>query len=432
MLFVGSHFADSQLMRLSADASHDSPTLTVLDAVPNLAPIIDFCLVDPEKQGQSQIVSCSGAHKDGSLRIIKNGIGIEEMGELSDVQGVTGIWSLRPTFDALHDSILVFSFVAETRFQKLQGGSLEEMEDMGGFISQEPTLCCANVLGNAFVQVTPSTVRLIKGSKDGSSYTVLHSWSPSPNANSHGTTSICCAAVNPTQVVVGLTLGLLVYLKLSGAKITQVGKRQLENEASCIDISPLGTGTMEAAFCALGTWTDVAVRLFALPSLEDVDVKQIEGGKYFIHYIILFCIPILTKFVDVVPRSILMAQMNSSVFLMTGLGDGHMASYNMDPSSGKLSVAKKFTIGAQQVRLHQLWQDGKVVVFACADHPTVIHADGDHLRFANVNIKVTQICTVYLSIAHLYTVMQTGTIVRFHVQHGRDTKRIGICCKRRT
>ncbi len=83
-----------------------------------------------------------------------------------------------------------------------------------------------------------------------------------------------------------------------------------------------------------------------------------------------------------------MTQMNTSVFLMTGLGDGHMVSYNMDPSCGKLSGAKKFTIGAQQVRLNQLRQDGKVVVFACADHPTVIHADGEHLRFANVNIKV--------------------------------------------
>ena len=96
----------------------------------------------------------------------------------------------------------------------------------------------------------------------------------------------------------------------------------------------------------------------------------------------------LTNFADVVPRSILMAQMNTSVFIMTGLGDGHMISYNMDPSSGMLSGAKKFTIGAQQVRLNQLRQDGKVVVFACADHPTVIHADGDHLRFANFNIKV--------------------------------------------
>jgi hypothetical protein len=92
-----------------------------------------------------------------------------------------------------------------------------------------------------------------------------------------------------------------------------------------------------------------------------------------------------------------MAEMSGFVFLMAGLGDGHMLSYQMDRSTGKLSDAKKFTIGAQQVRLNHLRQeDGRVVVFACADHPTVVHADGDKLRFANVNIKVRikDICVI--------------------------------------
>ena len=41
-------------------------------------PIVDFCVVDLERQGQGQVVTCSGAYKDGSLRVVQNGIGINE------------------------------------------------------------------------------------------------------------------------------------------------------------------------------------------------------------------------------------------------------------------------------------------------------------------------------------------------------------------
>ena len=44
----------------------------------NLGPIIDLCVVDLERRGQGQVVTCSGAFKDGSLCIVRNGIGINE------------------------------------------------------------------------------------------------------------------------------------------------------------------------------------------------------------------------------------------------------------------------------------------------------------------------------------------------------------------
>jgi DNA damage-binding protein 1 len=31
-----------------------------------------------DRQGQGQVVTCSGAFKDGSLRVVRNGIGINE------------------------------------------------------------------------------------------------------------------------------------------------------------------------------------------------------------------------------------------------------------------------------------------------------------------------------------------------------------------
>ncbi len=39
-----------------------------MDSFTNLGPILDMVIVDLEKQGQGQLVTCSGAYKEGSLR----------------------------------------------------------------------------------------------------------------------------------------------------------------------------------------------------------------------------------------------------------------------------------------------------------------------------------------------------------------------------
>ena len=46
-----------------------------MDSYTNLGPIVDMCVVDLDRQGQGQLVTCSGALRDGSLKIIRNGIG---------------------------------------------------------------------------------------------------------------------------------------------------------------------------------------------------------------------------------------------------------------------------------------------------------------------------------------------------------------------
>ena len=48
-----------------------------------------MCVVDLERQGQGQLVTCSGAYKEGSLRVIRNGIGIHEHASI-DLQGIKG------------------------------------------------------------------------------------------------------------------------------------------------------------------------------------------------------------------------------------------------------------------------------------------------------------------------------------------------------
>ena len=67
-----------QLIRLNLQPDAKGSYVEVLERYVNLGPIVDFCVVDLERQGQGQVVTCSGAYKDGSLRIVRNGIGINE------------------------------------------------------------------------------------------------------------------------------------------------------------------------------------------------------------------------------------------------------------------------------------------------------------------------------------------------------------------
>lgn len=134
-LFVGSTSGDSQLVRLpdgfveepsnegdgTGDMEVDQPTksakLDVVSSFTSLAPIVDFRVVEDEVQGQvrciwfgcllpyvsdhnrpfanqSYVVTCSGKNGDGSLRIVRHGVGLSELASL-ELEGVQRMWTLR-------------------------------------------------------------------------------------------------------------------------------------------------------------------------------------------------------------------------------------------------------------------------------------------------------------------------------------------------
>jgi DNA damage-binding protein 1 len=78
IVFVGSALGDSQLLRLKESPDERGNYVETLETYSNIGPIVDMCVVTGEKQGQSHLVTCSGAMKDGSLRVIRSGIGIHE------------------------------------------------------------------------------------------------------------------------------------------------------------------------------------------------------------------------------------------------------------------------------------------------------------------------------------------------------------------
>ncbi|CAG2121468.1 unnamed protein product, partial [Medioppia subpectinata] len=241
VVYVGSRMGDSQLIKLKLEPNESGSFVDILETFTNLGPIVDMIVVDLDRQGQGQLITCSGAFKEGSLRIIRNGIGIQEQATI-DLPGIKGVWQLRVSSEL--DNILVLSFVGQTKVLMLTGEEVEETE-LPGFDITQQTLFCGNVREDLLLQVTANSIRLISTETK----QLCNEWTPEQNISvvSSNSSQIVCAARNQ-----------LYYLEIHDQMIDLVNKTQTEFEIACLDINPIN-GT-KSSLCAVGLWTDISVR----------------------------------------------------------------------------------------------------------------------------------------------------------------------------
>ncbi|XP_013147692.1 PREDICTED: DNA damage-binding protein 1 [Papilio polytes] len=191
VVFIGSRLGDSALVRLSAARDDAGQYVQSMETFTSLAPIVDMCLVDLERQGQNQLITCSGAFKMGSLRIIRNGIGIQEQASI-DLPGIKGMWPLTLAHGSNYHDTLVLAFVGQTRVLTLNGEEVEETE-IKGFVSDRQTFFTGNVCHDQLIQVTDEGVRR-KRVTLGTQPTVLRSF------RSLSTTNIFACSDRPTVI----------------------------------------------------------------------------------------------------------------------------------------------------------------------------------------------------------------------------------------
>ena len=116
-----------------------------------------------------QVVTCSGVHADGSLRIVRNGIGMIEQATVelsgedslstmalrmsircasscmlthSRTAGMRGIWSLKATSMDAFDTFLVLTFVGETRILAINSDDELDEAEIEGFDSEAQVRGC--------------------------------------------------------------------------------------------------------------------------------------------------------------------------------------------------------------------------------------------------------------------------------------------------
>jgi len=320
----------------------DTTYIQIMEEYDNLGPIVDFdlrpCCSDEydintstKVEGsngnklyhQSLVVTCSGVGKDGTVRLVRNGVGMREHAAV-DMEGIKGMWSLRRRYDDVDDSFLVQSFVRETRILGVQQSSTDddEMEEdndseeeesgalaevtIDGFNSSKSTLFAGNILVDKFdllLQVVEDGVRLV----DSETLGLITQWSPF-STDEEGSDDdeddspmgfITVASANESgQIIVALRGGALVYLKIEGGdsspSIRRVRKVTLDREISCIDLNPFGSTsstkedgmdideTKKSQLVAVGLWDDFSVRLLNLgddPSLVLEQVLHINLGR---------------------------------------------------------------------------------------------------------------------------------------------------------
>ncbi|XP_028177041.1 DNA damage-binding protein 1 [Ostrinia nubilalis] len=360
VVFIGSRLGDSALVRLSTTRDEANQYVQPMESFTSLAPIVDMCVVDLERQGQNQLITCSGAFKMGSLRIIRNGIGIQEQASI-DLPGIKGMWALTLAENSSYHDTLVLAFVGQTRVLALNGEEVEETE-IKGFVSDRQTFFTGNVCYDQLIQVTDEGIRLIGRGANG--------WELTAEWRADGSRGVSVVACSETRAV--CAAGPRIYLvAVLDRALELLAEVCMDEEVACLDLGPGG----DSALLGVGLWTDISVRVLRLPDLAPLHKEKLSG--------------------EIIPRSLLICVLEGVCYLLCALGDGSMFYFTLDQDSGVLSNKKKFTLGTQPTVLRTFRSLSTTNIFACSDRPTVIFSSNHKLVFSNVNLKeVTHMCSL--------------------------------------
>ncbi len=444
LVFVASSFGDSQLVQIHSEplqpVHHDnehmeaSTFLEIVQEYTNLGPIVDFDLVPTHAQ-QSQVITCSGSSTSGSLRLIRNGIGMNECASV-EMEGIQHMWSVRKSFGDKQDAYLVQSFVGETRVLGVsiseeddamkdddddddeEGGTLEEVV-LQGLDSSASSLYVGNVqVGDTILQITEAQVRLLSAS----SMEVTATWTPDGDDQ-----AITAAAANEAgQIAVSLRGGMLLYLRVKDiSTIELVHQSKLPSEVSSVDLNPFVASdadsamdvdaTFASSLLAVGLWEDFTVRLLSLESNldellsislsteDEEEADPVEGAS-----------SSRTTRTKMVAGSLCLITLDSANaasssgsvnMLFVGLGDGTLLSFAIVERDGRLTAnsRKEVSLGTQRIDLVPLQtEQGGRCVLATGDRPTVIYLAGGRgagaggafsnpkLCYSNVNLSTSE------------------------------------------
>lgn len=127
------------------------------DTMNSLSPIVDMKVLDAAAEGDTQIYSLCGRGPRSTLRVLRHGLGVQEMA-VSDLPGRPyAVWSVKQTNASRYHKYIIVSFVDVTLVLSI-GDTVEEVLD-SGFLATAPTLLIALMEDDSHVQVHPTGIR---------------------------------------------------------------------------------------------------------------------------------------------------------------------------------------------------------------------------------------------------------------------------------
>ena len=347
VVFVGSSLSDSQLIKLrsrqelaeSNAEKGDEAVVEVLSTYSNVGPILDMTVVKSASNGQAQIVTCSGALGNGSLRVVRSGIGVQEHASV-EMEGITRMWSLRGSDSSPFDSSLVQSFSRETRILSIEEEELSE-GFIPGFRTADATLFAGNMSGNLVIQVTTSEVVAISMESNEVVFTYVSE------------KRITVAEGNMTQLAIATSGSEVIYFECAAGSVSLVSRCTLDHDVACMSMRALPVALCDSAttadlppeppklvcednilnpyaksyILAVGMWTDGTVRLLSLPSLREVIRTSLGTDVQVRDLLVLHSVEVPVASSGSIKSG--MPKVKFSSFLVAGLGDGCIISYSM-------------------------------------------------------------------------------------------------------
>lgn len=371
ILFIGSHSGDSQLIRIG------NATTDTIQTLPNIAPILDFTIMDMGSRsggettsneyssGQARLVTGSGAFSDGSLRSVRSGVGLEDLGMLAQMENISSIFSVSSKSGGEFVDIMIVTLIDETRiFRFTADGNVEEVDEFCGMTMAEPTLLTVNVASHRMLQVTSSAARLI----DMESGMTVAEWSAPANK------SITAAAANETSAVLSIGGESLIVLDMTAdLRVRSEKTFGADQQIACVSLSPA-----LSSVCLVGFWQGSKIAVLSLESLNMIQTETVEDTAVS------------------VPRSLLLLNVleDQPPTMFVAMADGNIVTYSVDAMTCALSARRSTVLGTQQAGLTALPKgDGLYNVFATCDHSSLIYGSEGRLVFSAITAEdATCVC----------------------------------------
>ncbi|KAM5432742.1 hypothetical protein MferCBS31731_007366 [Microsporum ferrugineum] len=369
LVFVGSHQGDSQVIQIREGG------FDLVQTIANIAPILDFTVMDlgdrsgearEFSSGQTRIVTGSGAFGDGSLRSVRSGVGIEDLGVLASMEHITDLWGLRAACPEPFSDTLLVSFVNESRvFHFSPEGDVEEKEEgFLGLVFSQSTLLAANLPGNRIIQVTENMAKIID--LDSS----MTTWQ-----SSHEDSAITSASANDDYLV--LVFGGIRLICVSLSSYEEVGSKDFEADNQ---VSGMTIPASPAQACIVCLPQSAEIVILDLPDLK-VQNKQTLGEPG-----------------EAIPRSVIVAEIlyDQSPTLFVSMADGTVFSFSFSLEAFTISNSSKITLGSEQPLFKKLPRgNGQYNVFATCDHPSLIYASEGRIVYSAVDSdSASRICNL--------------------------------------
>jgi DNA damage-binding protein 1 len=421
VFYVGSHEGNAQVIRVNPNS--ETETMTLIQTMVNVAPILDFAVMDMGNRegetqtneyssGQARLVTGSGAFDGGSLRSVRSGVGLEDVGILADMDDVRAVFALHSSEESHRQDTVVVSFPTETRiFTFSPQGEIEEVESFRGLDLDHHTLLAMNLPHGLILQVTSDSVTILG---PGPSY-VFAKWQPQiPQI-------ITAASANESHVLLAVNGDTIISLDVARG-LEQAAAQPLEDgeQVACVHVPAHISGVG-----IVGFWKSGSISLLDLVHLNVMHSEDLRR-----------------KNDASIPRDIVMTQILhadiSGPTLLVAMEDGIVFTFNVDRATYTLSGRKSIILGTQQARFSVLPRDGGLYnVFTTCEHPSLVYGSDGRIVYSAVTAEdAIYVCSfdseafpgsVILATSENLKISQIDTERRTHVRTchmGQTVRRI--------